>query len=60
MNENGGTVQMGPVDAEGVGRMALCLDPFKADFVLLTPTQGRRGADASAGAGRTAAKRAGV
>ncbi len=36
---NGGTVQMGPVDAEGVGRMALCLDPFKADFVLLTPTQ---------------------
>ncbi|MFJ3921850.1 VOC family protein [Streptomyces sp. NPDC090022] len=36
---NGGTVQMGPVDAEGVGRMAVCLDPANADFVLLTPTQ---------------------
>ncbi|MFD7556944.1 VOC family protein [Streptomyces sp. NPDC059533] len=35
---NGGSVQMGPVDAEGVGRMAVCLDPSNADFVLLTPT----------------------
>ncbi|MBW5480584.1 VOC family protein [Streptomyces bambusae] len=36
---NGGTVQMGPQDAEGVGRLAVCLDPSKADFVVLTPTQ---------------------
>ncbi|MFJ3862393.1 VOC family protein [Streptomyces nigra] len=34
---HGGTVQMGPVDAEGVGRLAVCLDPSNADFVLLTP-----------------------
>ncbi|MFC8455227.1 VOC family protein [Kitasatospora sp. NPDC057223] len=34
---NGGSVQMGPEDAEGVGRMAVCLDPNGADFVLLTP-----------------------
>ncbi|MFJ7022457.1 VOC family protein [Streptomyces sp. NPDC101117] len=34
---NGGGVQMGPVDAEGVGRLAVCLDPAGADFVLLTP-----------------------
>lgn len=34
---NGGSVQMGPEDAEGVGRLAVCLDPSKADFVLLTP-----------------------
>ncbi len=34
---NGGTVQMGPEDAEGVGRMAVCVDPNGADFVLLTP-----------------------
>ncbi|GAA3202844.1 MULTISPECIES: VOC family protein [Streptomyces] len=34
---NGGRVQMGPEDAEGVGRLAVCLDPFDADFVVLTP-----------------------
>ncbi|MEV1064375.1 VOC family protein [Streptomyces sp. NPDC050263] len=34
---NGGTVQMGPEDAEGVGRLAVCLDPSKADFVVLAP-----------------------
>ncbi|MFC8513850.1 VOC family protein [Streptomyces sp. NPDC057257] len=37
---NGGTVQMGPADAEGVGRLAVCLDPWNADFVVLTPVQG--------------------
>ncbi|MEV5432643.1 VOC family protein [Streptomyces sp. NPDC052701] len=35
---NGGRVQMGPEDAEGVGRLALCLDPSGADFVVLTPS----------------------
>ncbi|MBZ3904791.1 VOC family protein [Streptomyces griseiscabiei] len=35
---NGGSVQMGPEDAEGVGRLAVCLDPSGADFVLLTPS----------------------
>ncbi|MFD3944425.1 VOC family protein [Streptomyces sp. NPDC058579] len=34
---NGGSVQMGPDDAEGVGRLAVCVDPSNADFVLLTP-----------------------
>ncbi|MET8507453.1 VOC family protein [Streptomyces sp. NPDC004787] len=34
---NGGTVQMGPEDAEGVGRLAVCLDPSNADFVVLAP-----------------------
>ncbi|MER6199683.1 VOC family protein [Streptomyces sp. NPDC001586] len=34
---NGGSVQMGPEDAEGVGRLAVCLDPSNADFVLLAP-----------------------
>lgn len=37
---NGGSVQMGPDDAEGVGRLAVCLDPSNADFVVLTPAQG--------------------
>jgi predicted enzyme related to lactoylglutathione lyase len=37
VTENGGSVQMGPDDAEGVGRMAVCLDRSNADFVLLTP-----------------------
>ncbi|MEU9577172.1 VOC family protein [Streptomyces chilikensis] len=37
VTENGGSVQMGPEDAEGVGRMAVCLDRANADFVLLTP-----------------------
>ncbi|GGT10217.1 VOC family protein [Streptomyces chromofuscus] len=36
---NGGSVQMGPEDAEGVGRMAVCVDPSDADFVVLTPEQ---------------------
>ncbi|MET8679784.1 VOC family protein [Streptomyces sp. NPDC004647] len=36
---NGGSVQMGPEDAEGVGRLAVCLDPSGADFVLLTPSE---------------------
>jgi uncharacterized protein len=34
---NGGSVQMGPEDAPGVGRLAVCLDPSNADFVVLTP-----------------------
>ncbi|MEJ8669285.1 MULTISPECIES: VOC family protein [unclassified Streptomyces] len=34
---NGGSVQMGPDDAEGVGRLAVCVDPSNADFVVLTP-----------------------
>ena len=38
VTENGGSVQMGPDDAEGVGRLAVCLDPSSADFVVLTPT----------------------
>ncbi|NYI03478.1 VOC family protein [Allostreptomyces psammosilenae] len=37
---NGGSVQMGPVDAEGVGRLAVCVDPAGADFVVLTPAEG--------------------
>ncbi|MFC4470166.1 VOC family protein [Streptomyces xiangluensis] len=37
VTENGGSVQMGPDDAEGVGRLAVCLDPSNADFVVLTP-----------------------
>ncbi|MCZ0986319.1 VOC family protein [Streptomyces diastatochromogenes] len=36
---NGGSVQMGPEDVEGVGRLAVCLDPSKADFVVLTPAR---------------------
>ncbi|MEU1813944.1 VOC family protein [Streptomyces roseifaciens] len=35
--EGGGSVQMGPEDAEGVGRLAVCLDPAGADFVVLRP-----------------------
>jgi predicted enzyme related to lactoylglutathione lyase len=34
---HGGRVQMGPEDAQGVGRLAVCLDPAGADFVVLTP-----------------------
>ncbi|MEU8774909.1 VOC family protein [Streptomyces sp. NPDC048606] len=41
VRENGGSVQMGPDDAEGVGRLAVCLDPANADFVLLAPAGGR-------------------
>jgi predicted enzyme related to lactoylglutathione lyase len=40
ITENGGTVQMGPETVEGVGRMAVCLDPSTADFVVLTPAEG--------------------
>lgn len=36
---HGGTIQMGPEDAQGVGRLAVCLDPFGADFVVLTPSE---------------------
>ncbi|AXE90570.1 VOC family protein [Streptomyces sp. Go-475] len=39
VRENGGSVQMGPEDAEGVGRLAVCLDPANADFVVLTPAE---------------------
>ncbi|MGC3003719.1 VOC family protein [Streptomyces sp. G35A] len=39
VTEHGGTVQMGPEDAEGVGRLAVCVDPFDADFVVLTPSR---------------------
>lgn len=40
VTENGGSVQMGPDDAEGVGRLAVCLDPSNADFVVLAPAEG--------------------
>lgn len=33
----GGEVAMGPEDAPGVGRMAVCVDRSGADFVLMTP-----------------------
>jgi predicted enzyme related to lactoylglutathione lyase len=36
---NSGTIQMGPQDAEGVGRIAVCQDPSGADFVLLKPAE---------------------
>ncbi|WP_406729293.1 VOC family protein [Streptomyces sp. GD-15H] len=39
VTDNGGSVQMGPEDAEGVGRLAVCLDPWNADFVVLTPAE---------------------
>ncbi|MEY9950205.1 VOC family protein [Kitasatospora sp. GAS1066B] len=37
---HGGTLQMGPVDAPNIGRMAVCVDPAGADFVVLTPPKG--------------------
>ncbi|GAA3387394.1 VOC family protein [Streptomyces roseoviridis] len=37
VTRNGGSVPMGPEDAQDVGRLAYCLDPSDADFVLLTP-----------------------
>ncbi len=40
VTSNGGSVQMGPEDAEGVGRLAVCLDPANADFVVLQPAEG--------------------
>ncbi len=36
---NGGSVQMGPVDMPDVGRLAVCLDPSGADFVLLAGSE---------------------
>lgn len=33
----GGSVRMGPEDAEGVGRLAVCVDQAGAEFVVLTP-----------------------
>ncbi|MER5255825.1 VOC family protein [Streptomyces sp. NPDC002855] len=39
VTKNGGSVQMGPEDVEGVGRLAVCLDPSNADFVVLTPAE---------------------
>ena len=39
VTENGGSVQMGPEDVAGVGRLAICLDPSNADFVVLTPSE---------------------
>lgn len=40
VTKNGGSIQMGPEDADGVGRLAVCLDPAGADFVILTPAAG--------------------
>ncbi|WP_019547747.1 VOC family protein [Streptomyces sulphureus] len=34
---SGGQVSMGPLDAPGVGRLAVCRDPWDAEFVLLHP-----------------------
>jgi predicted enzyme related to lactoylglutathione lyase len=39
ITDSGGSVQMGPEDAEGVGRLAVCVDPAGADFVVLTPSE---------------------
>ncbi|MCK1820588.1 VOC family protein [Streptomyces sp. XM83C] len=36
---HGGRVQMGPADVEGVGRLAVCIDPYDADFVVLRPAE---------------------
>ncbi|WP_017590755.1 VOC family protein [Nocardiopsis ganjiahuensis] len=41
VGEAGGQVHMGPEDAPGVGRVALCSDPFTAGFLLLDPHTGR-------------------
>ncbi|MEU9132181.1 VOC family protein [Kitasatospora sp. NPDC048540] len=40
---NGGSVQMGPEDVPGVGRLAVCLDPAGADFVVLRPAPPAQG-----------------
>lgn len=41
LTEHGGRVVYGPDDAEGVGRLAVCLDPSgEADFVILKPEPG--------------------
>ncbi|GGP95255.1 VOC family protein [Streptomyces roseolilacinus] len=39
VTSDGGAVRMGPEDAEGVGRLAVCADPAGAEFVVLTPAQ---------------------
>lgn len=36
VRDNGGRVRMGPEEAEGVGRLAVCLDGAGAEFVVLT------------------------
>lgn len=40
VRDNGGTVSMGPEDAEDIGRLAVCNDPAGAEFVVLTPVPG--------------------
>lgn len=40
VREAGGSVLMGPEDAEGVGRLAVCTDPAGAEFVVLRPEPG--------------------
>lgn len=39
VTEKGGSLRMGPEDAEGVGRMAVCTDQAGAEFVVLTPAE---------------------
>ncbi|MFC7843558.1 VOC family protein [Streptomyces sp. NPDC057382] len=39
VTQKGGEVQMGPQDMEGVGRLAVCLDPAGAEFVLLAAAE---------------------
>ncbi|GLX21645.1 MULTISPECIES: VOC family protein [Streptomyces] len=34
---HGGATRTGPQDVEGIGRLAVCLDPWNADFVVLAP-----------------------
>lgn len=38
VRESGGRVHVGPETTHGVGRLAVCADPFSARFVLLTPS----------------------
>ena len=37
VTKKGGSVQMGPEDVPSVGRLAVCLDPSGAEFVVLDP-----------------------
>ncbi|MEU1279654.1 VOC family protein [Streptomyces sp. NPDC005805] len=39
VRESGGSLSMGPEDAEGVGRLAVCTDPAGAEFVVLKPAE---------------------
>ncbi|AXK33578.1 VOC family protein [Streptomyces armeniacus] len=39
VRDGGGSVTMGPEDAEGVGRLAVCNDPAGAEFVVLKPAE---------------------